>query len=125
MSKLTNVALTCALAAAACLLLGAAGASANVIYMPNVIKETQHDRASGTTITPPAPPCPQYSLGVSCTPVPETPALGVPYPGNMAYYGGHVQVTPKEYLVYWGWGQRGPWPACTSCTPRATTEASF
>ncbi|TMM06376.1 MAG: hypothetical protein E6G02_05085 [Actinobacteria bacterium] len=24
---------------------------------------------------------------------------------NMAYFGGHVQVTPKIYLVYWGWGQ--------------------
>ena len=23
----------------------------------------------------------------------------------MAYFGGHVQVTPKIYLVYWGWGQ--------------------
>ena len=95
---------------AAALLLGATGASAKPIFMPNVIKEAQHDKAIGA-IHPPPPPCPQYSLGVSCTPVPEAFALGVPYPGNMAYYGGHVQVTPKEYLVYWGWGESGACPA--------------
>jgi serine protease len=123
--KLTYVALVSALAAAACLLVGAAGASAKAIFMPNVVKEAQHDQAAGTMITPPAPPCPQYTLGVSCTPVPETPALGVPYPGNMAYYGGHVQVTPKEYLVYWGWGQNGAWPAGTTCASQSITEGSF
>ena len=30
-----------------------------------------------------------------------------PAPVNMAYFGGHVQVTPKIYLVFWGWGQAG------------------
>jgi serine protease len=34
-------------------------------------------------------------------------APGVPIPPNMGYYGGHVQVTPKVYLVFWGWGQAG------------------
>jgi hypothetical protein len=39
--------------------------------------------------------------------LPEFPAVGQPYPGNMAYWGGHVQVKPKVYLVYWGWGAKG------------------
>jgi hypothetical protein len=109
------------------MLLWAGAASANPIYMPNVVKEAQHDQAVGAIqkINPPAPPCPQYSLGVSCTPIPEAFALGVPYPGNMAYYGGHVQVTPKEYLVYWGWGQAGAWPSGTSCSPQTLTEGAF
>jgi hypothetical protein len=111
-----------ALAAAALALAGVA--SANPIYLPNIIKEYRHDQAVGA-IVPPAPPCPQYSLGVSCTPVPETPALGIPFPGNMTYYGGHVQVHPHEYLVYWGWGQTGAWRAGTSCAAQTITEGSL
>ena len=34
-------------------------------------------------------------------------AAGQPMPVNMAYFGGTVQVTPKIYLVLWGWGQTG------------------
>jgi serine protease len=45
--------------------------------------------------------------------------------GNMAYYGGHVQVTPKEYLVYWGWGQSGAWPTGTTCSSETITEGSL
>jgi serine protease len=101
----------------------ASAASAKPILMPNIIKEKQHDQAAGA-ITPPAPPCPQNAVGISCTPVPETPALGVPFPGNMTYYGGHVQVHPKEYLVYWGWGQSGAWPAGTNCASETITEGS-
>jgi serine protease len=99
-------------------------ASANPILLPTIPKEVQHDQAIGA-INPPAPPCPQASLGVSCTPVPETPATGIPFPGNMAYYGGHVQTTPQEYLVYWGWGENGAWPAGTSCASEGITEGSF
>ena len=102
----------------------AGSASANPITFPNYVREAQHDKAAGR-IVPPSPPCPQYSVGVSCTPLPETPALGVPFPGNMAYYGGHVQVHPKEYLVYWGWGQSGAWPSGTSCSSEAITEGSL
>jgi hypothetical protein len=91
----------------------ARSASAAPIYMPTITKEIQQQRAA-RAINPP-PPCPQYPT-VSCTPVPEAVATTLPYPGNMAYYGGHVQVTPKEYLVYWGWGQSGAWPAGTSCS---------
>jgi hypothetical protein len=124
LSKHAFVALSSVVAAAVALSVGAGGASASPIYMPTLAKEIQHDQAIGA-ITPPSPPCPQYTLGVSCTPVPETPATGVPYPGNMAYYGGHVQVTPKEYLVFWGWGQSGAWPSGTSCTSESITEGPF
>jgi serine protease len=121
--KVCVLTVSAALAAAASLSLAGA-AAAKPIYLPNIVQETQHDQAAGR-ITPPAPPCPQYSLGVSCTPVPETPALGVPYPGNMAYYGGHVQVHPKEYLVYWGWGETGAWPAGTNCAAETINEGSL
>ena len=106
------------------LLVFSGAATAQPIKMPNFLTEYQHDQAAGA-IVPPAPPCPQYSAGQSCTPVPETPALGVPFPGNMAYYGGHVQVHPKEYLVFWGWGESGAWPAGTSCASEAITEGSL
>ena len=38
---------------------------------------------------------------------PDRPSRASPAPVNMAYFGGHVQVTPKIYLVFWGWGQAG------------------
>jgi serine protease len=43
----------------------------------------------------------------------------------MSYYGGHVQVHPKEYLVYWGWGQSGAWPAGTNCSAETIAEGSL
>src|SRR5439155_25541144 len=43
---------------------------------------------------------------ICCSPV-GPPVAGEPAPVNMAYFGGHVQVTPKIYLVFWGWGQPG------------------
>jgi hypothetical protein len=39
---------------------------------------------------------------ICCSPV-GPPLAGQPAPVNMAYFGGHVQVTPKIYLVFWGW----------------------
>ena len=53
--------------------------------------------------------CPNPALQpppICCIPVYQV-AAGVPAPVNMAYFGGHVQVTPKIYLVFWGWGQPG------------------
>jgi hypothetical protein len=110
--------------AVAALLALASPASAKPIFMPNYLQEAQHDQAVGALV-PPAPPCPQNVVGASCSIVPETPALGIPYPGNMAYYGGHVQVHPKEYLVYWGWGQSGAWPSGTTCTSERITEGAL
>jgi hypothetical protein len=103
-------------------LMAASGASAKPILMPNIKLNAQQKRAAGE-ITPPAPPCPQYGT-LSCTPIPEAFATTLPYPGDMAYYGGHVQTSPKVYLVYWGWGQNGAWPAGTSCTPTTITEGT-
>jgi serine protease len=91
--------------------------------MPTITKEIQEQR-SAAALNPPPPPCPQYPT-VSCTPLPETPATSLPFPGNMAYYGGHVQVTPKEYVVFWGWGEAGAWPKGTKCKAEALAEGRF
>jgi serine protease len=53
---------------------------------------------------------------VCCVPNPGL-ALGAPAPVNMAYFGGHVQVSPKVYLVYWGWGQQGAFDHTTPGMP--------
>jgi len=91
--------------------------------MPTITKETEQQRAA-RDVNPPPPPCPQYPT-VSCTPVPELFATTLPWPGNMAYYGGHVQVSPKEYLVYWGWGQSGAWQDSARCAPETIAEGPF
>jgi serine protease len=53
---------------------------------------------------------------VCCVPV-APPVAGEPAPVNMAYFGGHVQVTPKIYIVYWGWGQAGAFDHTTPGMP--------
>jgi hypothetical protein len=109
-----------ATAAAVVSLCLAASAAATPILMPTIAKSTEQQQA----LNPPPPPCPQYGV-LSCTPVPEAFATTLPFPGNMAYYGGHVQTTPHLYLVYWGWGQQGAWPSGTTCTPADITEGAF
>jgi hypothetical protein len=64
-------------------------------------------------------PCPQNGLVPQVDVAPEFPlipncglpefpvASGAPYPGQMSYYGGRVQLHPHEYLVLWDWGQPG------------------
>jgi hypothetical protein len=50
-------------------------------------------QAADTTLTPPAPPCPESGMlpsPFSNCGLPETPATSLPYMGNMAYWGGHV-----------------------------------
>ena len=42
----------------------------------------------------------------------------------MAYFGGHVQVTPKIYLVFWGWGQAGAFDHTTPGASRRTTRTA-
>ena len=53
---------------------------------------------------------------ICCSPVGPQLA-GQPAPVNMAYFGGHVQVTPKIYLVFWGWGQPGAFDHTTPGFP--------
>ncbi|HWE34031.1 MAG TPA: hypothetical protein VG410_11130, partial [Solirubrobacteraceae bacterium] len=95
------------------LLLGAT-ASAKPILMPTLAKEINsqkaywqaHTFAPVGSLQPPAPPCPENGLlpsPFSNCGLPEAPATTLPYLGNMAYYGGHVQTAPKVYIVYWGW----------------------
>jgi hypothetical protein len=57
---------------------------------------------------PVAPPSPVPGC------VPPAPPAGEPWPGNMAYFGGHVQVSPKIYLVFYGWGDRGAFSSCAT-----------
>jgi serine protease len=82
---------------AASLLAGGAGADSGPViqhhplYMPDV-------NNIGNPALQPPPICCVPGLGL---------AAGAPAPVNMAYFGGHVQVTPKIYLVLWGWGQAG------------------
>ena len=53
---------------------------------------------------------------VCCVPV-GPPVAGEPAPVNMAYFGGHVQVTPKIYIVFWGWGEPGAFDHTTPGMP--------
>ena len=114
---------------------GAAAASAKPIVMPTLAKEIatqraiwqQHVFAPVGSLQPPAPPCPENGMlpaPFSNCGLPEFPATTLPFPGNMAYWGGHVQVKPKVYVVYWGWGQKGAFPASQKCSPTAITEGS-
>src|SRR5436305_15349068 len=114
---------------------GAAGASANMILMPTIQKQIQaqqaywnsHLYAPAGPIQPPAPPCPENGLlppPFSNCGVPEAPATTLPFLGNMAYWGGHVQVRPREYLVLWGWGEPGAFPASQTCASEAIREGT-
>src|SRR5438034_11327075 len=83
---------------------GSAGATTTVgkpIYMPNA------QNMQNPALQPPP---------VCCVPV-GPPVAGEPAPVNMAYFGGHVQVTPKIYLVFWGWGQAGAFDHTTPGAP--------
>jgi hypothetical protein len=115
---------------------GAAAASAKPILMPTLQKELQMQRAIWRqhvfapvgSLQPPAPPCPENGMlpaPFSNCGLPEFPATTLPYPGNMAYYGGHVQTTPREYLVFWGWGEPGAFPSSQTCSSETITEGAI
>ena len=92
--------------AAFTVLLGATAAGATTtahhpLYMPNA------SNFSNPALQPPPVCC--LGLGL--------PPAGQPAPVNMAYFGGHVQVTPKIYLVFWGWGQTGAFDHTTPGMP--------
>ncbi len=124
-----------ALIAAGLLTCGAQIASAKPILMPTLKKEAQQQRAiwqshvfaPAGSLQPPAPPCPENGLlpsPFSSCGLPEAPATTLPYPGNMAYYGGHVVTSPKIYIVYWGWGEPGAFPSSQTCSSESLTEGS-
>jgi serine protease len=115
---------------------GAVAASAKPILMPTLQKEVkaqraywqQHVFAPVGSLQPPAPPCPENGMlpsPFSNCGLPEFPATTLPVLGNMAYYGGHVQTTPKEYIVFWGWGEQGAFPSNQTCSAENLTEGSF
>ena len=95
------------LACAACFAgLSSASASAGTgshepIFMPNTLNV-------GNPALVPPPIC--------CAPE-GPPVAGEPAPVNMAYFGGHVQVDPKIYLVFWGWGEPGAFNHTTPGMP--------
>src|SRR3954468_16208615 len=94
------------LVATALMLAGGAAADASVpahhpLYMPDA-------RNMQNPALQPPPVC--------CVPV-GPPVAGEPAPVNMAYFGGHVQVTPKIYLVLWGWGEPGAFDHTTPGMP--------
>jgi hypothetical protein len=114
---------------------GAIAASANPIVLPTIQKEIQHQRqvwsqhvfAPAGSLTAPAPPCPENGLlpaPFSNCGLPEFPATTLPYPGNMSYWGGHVQTDPKVYIVYWGWGEQGAFPSNQPCSAETFAEGA-
>ena len=124
-----------AAAAVVAALAGAASASATPILMPTLKSEiaaqnaiwAQHTFAPVGKLQPPAPPCPENGMlpaPFSNCGLPEAPATTLPYPTNMAYWGGHVQTQPKVYVVYWGWGEKGAFPAGQACTSEKLVEGT-
>ena len=110
-------------------------ASAKPILFPTLPSEVQqqqqiwqqHVFAPVGKLQPPAPPCPETGklpAPFSNCGLPEFPATTLPDPGNMAYWGGHVQAKPHVYLVYWGWGQKGAFPATRPCRAEQIVEGA-
>ena len=71
------------------------------IFMPNTAN------VANPTLQPPP---------ICCSPQ-GPPVAGEPAPVNMAYFGGHVQVRPKIYVVFWGWGEPGAFSHTTPGMP--------
>jgi hypothetical protein len=89
------------------------------LYMSNTLN----------TMNPALQP-PPVETGPVCVPDPvgqcvlPPPPAGEPDPVNMAYFGGHVQVTPKIYLVLWGWGQPGAFNHVTPGMPASDPDGA-
>jgi serine protease len=87
------------------LALGTGASASTILHKPLYMPDSRHVGASALQ---PPPVC--------CVPV-GPPVAGAPAPVNMAYFGGHVQVTPKIYIVFWGWGQPGAFDHTTPGMP--------
>ena len=95
------------------------------MYLPTAGNQWLTAGSNHRALQPPAPPCPESGLlpaPFSNCGLPEFPAVGQPYVGNMAYWGGHVQVNPKVYLVYFGWGRSGAFSS--PCQSETFSEGS-
>ena len=103
------------------------GATALPYHQPSImftIGQTAAINGDTTVVKPaiqPPPvlaclPVPPPSPVPGC--VPPAPPAGEPWPGNMAYFGGHVQVTPKIYLIFYGWGDPGAFTASCATRPK-------
>lgn len=109
--------------------------SAQVKTGPHFFPSLTDTVAQRQALNPPAPPqCPTAVANALATAsqgtvnnchLPEPPATGAPVPGNMAYYGGPVQTVPHVYLVFWGWGESGAFPASDTCTPETLGEGTL
>ena len=93
------------------------------IYMPNI--QSTHSPAlvpPPVTLPPVGVPVPAPA-GTTCVPWNGVPA-GQPAPVNMAYFGGHVQVQPRIYLVLWGWGQSGAFDHTVAGRPASDPDGA-
>jgi len=122
--------LIAAITAMGCLL-ATSVAAANPILMPTLSNEIAQEQAivaAHQAINPPAPPCPENGMlpePFSNCGLPEAPATTLPYPTPMAYWGGHVQVTPKIYIVYFGWGEKGAFPSTDTCKSESLKDGTI
>jgi serine protease len=90
---------------AVCLAAGTTASADTTVHQPIFMPDASH--LGDPTLQPPP---------VCCAPT-GPPVAGEPAPVNMAYFGGHVQVTPKIYLVFWGWGEPGAFDHTTPGMP--------
>ncbi len=106
---------------------GASAATTTPYHQPALMFTAGQTAAinGDTTVIKPAITPPPVLACLPVTPpspipgcVPPAPPAGEPWPGNMAYFGGHVQVTPKEYLIFWGWGDKGAFSSPCSQRPK-------
>ena len=98
-------------AAALAAVAGSAPAAAAPASTPD-LPHTPHYMGTTSSIQP--PPVDVCQVLPAC---PPGAAAGQPMPVNMAYFGGHVQVKPKVYLVFWGWGEKGAFDHTTAGRP--------
>jgi serine protease len=86
-------------------------------YAPHPVYMADASHMGASALQPPP---------ICCIPSPEslTGKLPIPDLGNMAYFGGHVQVTPKIYLVFWGWGQQGAFDHATPGYPASDPDGA-
>jgi hypothetical protein len=105
--------------------ISASTAKHHPMFLPTIANQWTTAGSNHRALSPPAPPCPESGMlpsPLSNCGLPEFPAVGQPYLGNMAYWGGHVQTKPKVYLILWGWGESGAFTK--ACSPVQLREGA-